>query len=51
MIVVGPKQNAKAYMPNAADVPLRLVAQFARHMDAKTPIPQKATVNGVRHGT
>lgn len=43
MIVVGPKQYAKAKMPNEAAVPLIAPPNEARSIDVNMPTPQKAT--------
>jgi hypothetical protein len=43
MMVVGPKQNAKAKMPNEAAVPLTVSPKVAKSMETNTPTPQKTT--------
>jgi hypothetical protein len=44
MIVVGPKQFAKAKSPKLAAVPLALLAKQTRSMEVNMPVPQKITV-------
>jgi hypothetical protein len=50
MMVVGPKQYAKANIPKDAATPLVPSTKHTRHMDTKTPELQSTTVHRVRRG-
>lgn len=46
MMVAGPKQYAKAKMPNEAAVPFMVPPKVASNIEVNIPTPQKATDSG-----
>lgn len=46
MMVVGPKQYAKAKSPKLAAVPLVALAKQTNNIEVNTPTPQNTTVMG-----